>query len=43
VASFAIFAIALPCALAFIRDKLLLSANTYFASGCHGEKVKTEA
>jgi len=43
VAGFAIFAITLPCAFAFIWDKLLLSANAYFASGCHGEKAKTEA
>jgi hypothetical protein len=42
VAGFAIFAIALPCALAFVWDKLLLSANAYLASGCHGEKAKTE-
>jgi hypothetical protein len=38
----AVFSIALPCALAFVWDKLLLSANAYFASGCHGEKTKIE-
>jgi len=43
VAGFAIFAITLPCALAFIRNKLLLSTNAYFASGCHGKKAKAES
>jgi hypothetical protein len=42
VTGFAIFAITLPRAFAFVWDKLLLSANAYFASGCHGEKAKTK-
>jgi len=42
VTGFAVFAVALPRAFAFVWDKLLLSANAYLASGCHGEKAKTE-
>jgi len=39
----AIFAITLPSNFLLARRKQLLSANTYFASGGHGEKAKTEA
>jgi len=43
VTGFTVFAIALPRTLAFIWNKLLLSANANFALGCHGEKAKTES
>jgi len=43
VAGFAIFAITLPRTFAFVRDKLLLSANAYFAFCRHGKMMKTKA
>jgi len=42
VTGFAIFAVALPSGFWFARRKQFLSTNAYFASGCHGEKVKAE-
>jgi hypothetical protein len=42
VIGFAVFAITLASHFRLTRRKELLSANAYFASGCHGEKAKTK-